>query len=121
MTRVNSKATDAREIAIRALALLDHKDALIQVSRVAMGPRPGPELDAVLAELGDSPPMIPVRCQRVERCGGKRICKWVYDPQWKSVVPVQRQTEAWTRGAPFWLDRANAHKGTVETADGPAA
>jgi hypothetical protein len=111
--------TQVRELAVRALALLAEGDALVKTS--VLGPRPDPELEAVLSEFGRDPPLVAVRCADYERCSdARRICTWVYDTDWGSVLPKHRQTRAWTQGAPFWLDRANATRGAVQTARGPA-
>jgi hypothetical protein len=101
----------------RALALL-LKPGSLGEPRLALGPRPTGELAAALAELGDPPPKITVRCNNYGRCGGRRLTRWIYDPQWQAIVPHHRETTAWTHGAPYWLDRANAGKGPVKTASG---
>ena len=121
---MNTRVLDGaavRETATRALAILDRGDALVRPTQLSLGPRLSPDLDAVLAELGPSPPTIVVRCENYEGCDAKRLDKWAYDPQWRSVVPVHGTTAAWTHGAPAWLDRANAGKGAVQTAGGPGA
>jgi hypothetical protein len=115
-----STATDPREAARRALALLDDGGVFI-APPVSLAPRLRPDFEGELTALGTPAPSVLVRCKGVERCSGYRLARWRYDPDWHAITPDHRQTAAWTQGAPPWLDRANARKGTIETAGGAGA
>jgi hypothetical protein len=121
VVRLQPVGSGTRGAAEQALAVINAGGAFSAVTRIAMGPRPSPDLVVALAGLGDPAPVIRVRCKGAERCGGYRLTRWTYDPQWQAVAPVHAQTRAWTHGAPPWLDRANAGKGRIQTAGGPGA
>ena len=112
-------AAGPQEAARIALSLID-QDAFFTDPPIAMGPRPIGTFAEALGLLGDPAPTIAVHCSNYERCGGRRICRWTYDHNWAAIIVAHRQTSAWTRGAPYWLDRANAGKGPVQTAGGRA-
>jgi len=108
-----------RQAAQAALEALDRGHALA-TPPIAMGPRPvGPFAEA-LDLLGRPAPTVAVRCNNFERCGGRRLCRWVYDQDLQAISPDHGKTSAWTQAAPYWLDRANANKGPVRTATGRA-
>jgi hypothetical protein len=113
-------AATPREAARIALDILLSQQPVFGDPPIAMGPRPLGTFAEALGLLGDPAPAVAVHCSNYEGCGGRRICRWTYDQNWSAINPVHRSTKAWTRGAPYWLDRANAGKGPVQTAGGRA-